>query len=166
MTMFVHLAPEKLAATIRRDGIKPHRYRTWPAPGVYAMPVVRNFVISHQWLRELKGRGQRTIVGVYFRIPDDEVVLVGHYREHHDSFTADRAAALIMEADDPEGLEVVVSRKILADEIHRIRRLPQVLGWRYMPKAHGKRPCGCPVCLGRGTIKSRRLRENYEKSNQ
>ncbi len=162
MALFVHLAPESLAATIRRAGIKPHRYRTWPARGVYATPITRNFFISHQWLRELKRRGQRTIVGVYFRIPDNELVLVGHYRELHQPFTASQAARIVMQSDNAEGYEVIVPRKIERREIHRIRSLPHVVGWRYCPQSHGKKPCGCPVCQPRGTIKSRRLREAYE----
>ena len=128
------------------------------------MPVTRNFYISHQWLRELKRRGQRVIVGIYFRVAGGEPVLVGHYREHHRPFTADEAVAFIMRAAEPEGYEVVFPRTIQPQEIRRVRSLPQVVGWRCLPGAHRRKPCGCPVCQPRGAIKSRRIRSRYEQS--
>lgn len=53
-------------ALIRRNGIRRLRKARggWPV-GIFAMPVTRNFYISHQWLRELKRRGQGAIAGVY-----------------------------------------------------------------------------------------------------
>ncbi len=82
MALFVHLAPEKETDSIRRGGIKPRRLKQPLADGydriVFAMPVTDNFYVSHQWLRELKRIGQRTIVGVYFRIPDEQKVMAGH----------------------------------------------------------------------------------------
>lgn len=168
MALFVHLAPENESAAIRRAGIKPRRIGAGAHEGyeriVFAMPVTTNFYISHQWLRELKRRGDRTIVGVYFRLPKDEKVMVGHYNESHAEMTANEAAGLIFNLEDAEGFEVVIPRKIEADEIHDIRALPQVLGWRYYPAAKGHKPCGCPVCIGRGEINSRRIRRAYEQS--
>lgn len=67
------------------------------------MPVVRNFYVSHQWLREFKRRGEGPIAGVYFRIPDDEVVSIGHYNQAHQAMSAAAAASLIMEAENREG---------------------------------------------------------------
>ena len=78
MPVFVHLAPERDLRSIRRGGIVPPRSRFGPR-GVYALPVARNFYVSHQWLRELRRGGRGTIVGVYFRLRDDEPVEVGHY---------------------------------------------------------------------------------------
>ncbi|MCZ7647197.1 MAG: hypothetical protein M5U26_18400 [Planctomycetota bacterium] len=164
MAQFVHLVSEKLASAVRRRGINLNRSRSWPARGVYAMPVTPRFYISHQWLRELKRDGQRTVVGVYFRIPDDEPVLVGHYRFAHRACTAAEAAGVILKAEHAEGYEVIVPRRIEAAEIRKIRALPQVLGWRYYPGAHRDRPCGCPVCQPRGEIRSKRLREAYAAS--
>jgi hypothetical protein len=166
MAQFVHLASAKNAAAIRRSGIKPHRFPKWPARGVYAMPVTSNFFVSHQWLRELKRDGQRSIVGIYFRIGDNEPVLIGHYRYQHRQVTANQAVGLVMHAKNAEGYEVIIPRKIEATEIRRVRALPQVLGWRYYPDAHGKKPCGCPFCQSRGEIKSRKIRDAYEKSQQ
>ena len=72
------------------------------------------------------------------------------------------AAAVISSQASAEGYEVVIPRAIYAKEIHRVRSLPQVLGWRYHPKSHGTKPCGCPYCQSRGTIKSRKIRKAYE----
>jgi hypothetical protein len=41
----------------------------------------------------MKRRGQAAIVGVYFRIPDEEVVWVGHYNQAHRRMTAAEAVA-------------------------------------------------------------------------
>lgn len=128
------------------------------------MPVTKDFYVSHQWLRELKRSGQRTIFGVYFRIPDEQPVMVGHYNQAHLLLTASEAVGLIFNLPNAEGYEIIIPRRIEADEIHSIKSLPQVLGWRYYPQAKGRKPCGCPVCQPRGEIKSRRIREAYEQS--
>ncbi len=99
-------------------------------------------------------------MGVYFRLPDKQPVWVAHYRQSHEQMTAVEAVALFMQNESLEGFEVIVPRKIEANEIHRIRRLPQVIGWRYFPGAHGKQPCGCPFCQ-RGEYGGRRLRRIY-----
>src|SRR5262252_2465123 len=95
MAMFVHLTAEKNVKAILRNGIsrlrKTHRY----PPCIFAMPVTRNFYLSHQWLRELKRRGLGPIAGVYFRIADDETVWVGHYNQPHLSMKAAEALGLI-----------------------------------------------------------------------
>src|SRR5580658_1110732 len=84
MAMFVHLAPESRIALIRRNGIRRLRPARADFPGgVYAVPVTRNYYISHQWLRELKRRNKGEIAGVYFRIPDNEQVFLGHYNQAH-----------------------------------------------------------------------------------
>lgn len=157
MPIFVHLTPESAAGRIRRSGIAPGRH----SGGVFAMPVTRNFYVSHQWLRELKRRGGRTMVGVYFRVPDDEVVLAGRYHEPHQSMTAAEAAAAFMGTENREGWEVIIPRRIAAAEIHRVRILPQVMGWRFFPEAKGKPPfCTCKYCT-RGEYGSRRLRARF-----
>jgi hypothetical protein len=167
MAMFVHLAAEKKSNAIRRGGIKPRRLKQPLAEGydriVFAMPVTDNFYVSHQWLRELKRNGQRTIVGVYFRIPDDQLVMVGHYNQNHQVLTAVEAVGVVFNAEQPEGFEVIIPRKIEAGEIQKIGSLPQIMGWRYYPDAKGKKPCGCPYCT-KGDINSKRIREAYEKS--
>jgi hypothetical protein len=160
MAMFVHLALASRVAQIRRNGIRRMRpaSKTFPG-GVFAVPVTRNFYASHQWLRELKRRNKGPIAGIYFRIPDDQQVWVGHYNQNHEWMPAAEAVAEFMAAEDPKGWEVVIPRRIEANEIHRTRQLPQVIGWRFAPSAKGKPPfCACKFCT-RGEYGARRLRE-------
>lgn len=167
MAMFVHLTPASRAPLMRRNGIRRLRraFRDLPS-GVFAVPVTRNFYISHQWLRELKRRNQGPIVGIYFRISDDEQIWVGHYNQNHRLM---RAAAVIAEfssADDVMGWEVVIPRRIDSKEIHRVRDLPQVVGWRYYPGAKGKPPfCTCKFCT-RGEYGANRLRKRLGSPDQ
>src|ERR1700753_4156853 len=99
MAMFVHLTPESRVKNIRRNGIA--RLRKFPGGdrGIFAMPVMRNFYVSHQWLRELKRRNAGPIVGVYFRIDDGQVVSIGHYNQAHQSMTASEALASVMSSE-------------------------------------------------------------------
>jgi hypothetical protein len=165
MAMFVHLAPESRVAQIRRNGIRRMRPAAGNTPsGLFAVPVTRNFYASHQWLRELKRRNQGPIAGVYFRIPNEQPVWIGHYGQGHCWLTAAEAVATFHFADDPMGWEVVIPRRIDASEIHRIRRLPQVIGWRYSPTAKGKRPfCTCKFCT-RGDFGAAKLRRRLDPS--
>lgn len=163
--MFVHLAPESARAAIRRSGIKRSPTPEGIPLSVYAMPLTGNFYIAHQWMRELKASGARSMVAVYFRIPDDEPVWVGHYREVHAQVTASEAIGIVMHAENAEGFEVLVPRKVTAKEIHRIKHLLQVVGWRHYPEAHGRKPCGCSFCQQYGRPGSAKLRERYESGN-
>ncbi len=165
MAMFVHLTPGKNVKAILRSGITRLRKNNWRPTGVYAMPVTRNFYVSHQWLRELKRGRQRTICAVYFRIPDDEQVWVGHYNQNHHQLSASEAAALIGSSESREGYEVIIPRKVAESEIHRVRHLPQVIGWRYMPGAHKLSTCMCIVCNPPGTINSRKKWAAWEARN-
>ena len=131
MPLLVHITNEDETESVRRGGIKIGKFRD----GVYAMPVLSNFIVSNQWLRELKRRvsGSRTLSAIHFRIPDTETVYMGHYSQEH----------------------------VEAKEIHRIRTVPQVVGWRYHPNARARNMCGCPACLPAGTYKSRIFRERF-----
>jgi hypothetical protein len=73
--------------------------------------------------------------------------------------SADEAVALFLTASDPRGYEVVIPRAIEPDEIHRVRHLPQIMGWRYSPTSKG-RPPFCTCCI-RGEYGARRLRERF-----
>jgi hypothetical protein len=157
--LFVHLAPESRTALIKRNGISRLRRGADGRPtGVFAVPVTRSFYISHQWLRELKRRGQGAIAGVYFRISDSETVCVGHYGQAHRQMTAAEAVAEFMSAESREGWEVIIPRRIEKKEIHRVRLLPQVVGWRFSPSAKGKTPCACEYCT-RGEYGGRKIRQ-------
>ena len=156
MPIYVHLTSEKLTGRIRRAGV------TKGMRGVFCLPVLPNYAISHQWLRELKRRGQRTLVGVYFWLPDDELVSVGRYNQPHTQMTAEEASAYTMAAPDPLGFEVIVPRSIGASEIRKVRSVPQVVGWRCIPDAHRRPLCQCSYCSG-GEIKHQRRKKYYAK---
>lgn len=128
MAMFVHLTAERNINAILRNGISRMRKPSNRPQGIFAMPVTRNFYVSHQWLRELKRRSDNTIVAVYFRIPNEETVWVGHYNQAHRQMTAAEAGALMSTTENREGYEVIVPRRIGKDEIHRIKNLRQVTG--------------------------------------
>jgi len=146
--MFVHLTLESRLSRLRRSGIASFRPQKGEVPrAVYAVPVTPNFYASHQWLRELKRKKGSALAGIYFRIPDDEAVWVGHYGQQHRRVTAAEAVAIFLTATDPLGWEVLIPRRIDATEIHSVRRLPQVIGWRFFPAAKGKPPfCTCKFC--------------------
>lgn len=115
-----------------------------------------DFYISHQWLRELKRDGQRTLVAIDFRLRDDEQVWVGHYGNPPVESTVGEAIGVILRQEDPRGYEVLVPRSIDAKEILRMRAVPQVTGWRYHPNAKGTAPCTCKYC-NKGQIKGGRV---------
>jgi hypothetical protein len=159
MAMFVHLTADSRVQRIRRNGIARLRKPIGTSPGgVYAVPVTRNFYASHQWLRELK----RTIRAPSLASTFEFLTKSGSgsviYGQSHRLFTAAEAIAILTKADDPMGWQVVVLRRVEADEIHKTRQLPQVIGWRFSPKAKGKPPfCTCKFCVG-GDYGSAKLR--------
>jgi hypothetical protein len=77
--------------------------------------------------------------------------------------TAAEAVAVFLTAPPREGWEVIIPRRIEASAIHRTRRLPQVVGWRYRPGSHGTQPCGCDSCQA-GRYGTRRLREKHRRA--
>lgn len=163
MVMLVHLSPERAVRAIRRSGIRVSYCRNGTPNGVYAMPVMPDFFLTHQWLRELKSKGDRSIVGVYFRLAGDEPVFIGHYNRTPTRTTASQAVKLLRECENALGYELIVPRKIFSREIHKIRTLPQVVGWRYHPEVRETEFCGCPMCVPAGSIKSRRKRDRWEQ---
>lgn len=170
MPRFIHLAPEPLAKRIRRNGIHPTRVGDWLARSglegidrlVWAFPVTPSFTISHQWLRELKREGVRTLVAITFRIGDDEPVLARHYREAPREMTAADAAGLILSQREPLGYEVMIPRRIKPSEIIAVRNVPQKLGWRTIPGGRASVVCSCPMCVPAGTVKSARRRVHFD----
>lgn len=83
MATLVHLTSEKNARSIERSGIRCRRSGYPEGRVVFALPVTRNYYVSHQWARELRWSGQRTIVAVHFWLPDQQNVLVGRYGAQH-----------------------------------------------------------------------------------
>jgi hypothetical protein len=125
------------------------------------MPVLPSFTLTYQWVRELRRWHSGVLVAVHLRLPDDEPVTIGRYGTPPAEATAAQAVAKVRELDDPRGYEVFVPRAITATEVRRIRDVPQGVGWRYLPAAHGRRPCPCPSCLPRGGFKVARLRRRF-----
>lgn len=159
MPILVHVSDKKNERSIRSSGITPGK----DAPGVYFMPVVESHFVSHQWVRELKRKGIKNFVGVYFRLRSDELVWSGKYNDEHIERPLGEAIAELRSLDEPLGYELFTTRSILPTELHRIRDISPKTGWRYYPTAHGKKPCGCPACLARGEVKSRRIRDRWEE---
>ena len=144
MITFVHIADSRDEGLIRKNGLRLPKRRVRLSDddrskyGVFALPVIQNFVISHQWLRELKRRGFRTAVRVYFGIADNESVWAGRYNEKKEKLTAAEAARVLMR-EQTLGYEVVIPRSIKASEIASIRQLPQVVGCGTIQKHMGGR---------------------------
>lgn len=161
MARFIHLTDERLLSHVKKSGILMTRWGRG-LRCVYATPVLPDFQVSHQWLRELKNRGIRTIGAVQFTIPDAENVRVGRFNEEPVPMSAAEAVKVFMEHPTGLGLQVLVLRRVEPKEIKRIYVPTQIVGWRYYPEAHGKPPfCGCAFCQ-RGLIKNRKIREKYE----
>lgn len=162
VSRLTHLARADHRSRILKAKIKPSRVDRTLA-GVYAMPVLPNFYVSHQWLRELRRFHQGPLIAVDFVIPDDEEVLAGHYARPQETLGAAAAAALIMRADDPRGYQIFVPRAIQPNEIKRSRSVPQVVGCRYWPESHGKYPCACPLCLQPGTYGAGKIKRKLDE---
>ncbi|WP_461006786.1 HEAT repeat domain-containing protein [Streptomyces capparidis] len=161
MAMFVHLTSAANAGRIRRSGIRAGGRGEGGARGVYCFPVLGSYTLTHQWVRELRRFGSRGgLVAVHVRLDDGEPVRVGRYMDRaHEVLSAAEAVRRVAGLEDPRGWEVFVPRAIPRREVHRVRVVPQVVGWRYLPGAHGVRPCTCFGCRVRGGYGARRLRE-------
>lgn len=128
------------------------------------MPVVPDFVVTHQWVRELRRwERQEELIAVHFRIPDTEPVLVGHYTREMKEMTAAEASHLIATVKAPLGYQVLIQRAIRPKELHAIRTIRQVVGWRYRPGSNGTRPVVCMDC-DRGQWGVQRLKRAAEKA--
>jgi hypothetical protein len=157
MPTLVHLADERESSSIKKNGIKIGKHRQ----GIFCMPVLANFYLSHQWLRELKRSGVKTFVGVYFKMHSKSKVYAGRYNQDHRHIELGEAIKEIQTIEDPLGYEIIIDKKIEAKEIYKIKSLPQNIGWRYKPKANGLKPCGCDYCI-KSTIKGNRVRQKYD----
>jgi hypothetical protein len=118
MATFVHLTDIRNSQKIMRNGIRPTMTKA-TGKVVYCVPVVSNFQITFQWLRELKREGYRTASAIQFKIADTEHVLVGRYRQPKSEMTAAQDVAFFQGADDARGYEVIIARGIKPKEITR-----------------------------------------------
>jgi hypothetical protein len=172
MAWFIHLTPEKNAARVRRSGLSPvsRSHTDDPQLGLYITPLLWDHTLTYQWSRELKRWKSPRLAAVHFRIPDDTVVTVGHYGRVPQTTTAAGAVAvfLALSPEDMRGCEVFLPGGVAAKDIRRIKSLSRPVGWRYMPDAHGKRPCPCPACMTRGEYGSAKIRKRskyYDSSH-
>lgn len=126
------------------------------------MPRIPNFLISHQWTRELKRLGIKNFIAVDFKLPKKEEVWFGKYFRGHNRLPLNQAVAEFMANEDQVGYEFFIERKVLPSEISGIRKIPKPMGWRYEPNAHGKVPCPCPMCIQPGGFKTADLKEKRQ----
>ena len=167
MATFVHIADDRMRSRIHRGGIRVTellaRSEDLAAPrrGVFCVPVVPNFQMTFQWLRELKRRGHRLACGVHLRIDDTQAVFVGHYNQVPQRMTAE-SIAFFLRAGDARGLQVAVPRAIAAREITGIRSIPQLTGWRFYPAAKAR----LPLWPAAGETKASKLRRRIEQLNK
>jgi hypothetical protein len=159
MVMLVHMTAAKLEPQVRRGGLRA-KY------GIYAFPVLPSFTLTHQWTREIMKWKRQPMIGVYFRVPDEELVHFRRYGAVVRTLPAAKAVGEIRKHPDPRGLEFIIDRAIRPNEIVRIAPVRGVIGWRHKPDAHGKRPCGCPGCMARGEPNSRKIRARYEEDER
>jgi hypothetical protein len=156
MPQFVHLCDSKMVRRIARAGILTTR-ATRAETGVYCTPVSRDFFRTHQWLRELKRSGVKSIHAVQFRLAPQTLVSVGRFNEEHLLVAAAEAIRIFNEHQDGLGLEIIVPNGVPRSAISRIYVPSQVIGWRYFPGANNKKPfCGCRYC-NRGKINAYRV---------
>ena len=158
MPTLVHISSTENEKRIVRSGIKPGKY----SGVIYFMPHTKDFLISHQWARELKRSGIKIFIAVDFKLKGDEKVWFGKYNESHKQMSLSNAIAQFLDEEDKLGYEFFIERKIDPNEILRTRNIPKPMGWRYEPKAHGKKPCPCPMCIQRGGFKTNSLKEKTE----
>lgn len=157
MPHFIHLADSRTVGHILRTGIASADTPIAGVRGCYCTPVCRDHYRTHQWLRELKRRGMKSMHAVQFRLKPDHRVWIGRYNGDHVPVTAAEAAHIFAQHVDGLGLEVVVPERIPRSAIVRTYVPPQVVGWRFYPEAKGKRPfCGCRYC-NRGEINAYRV---------
>lgn len=160
MAVLVHITKAENEKSILRSGI-----RTGKQSGcLYFMPHTNEFLISHQWARELKRYGVKNFMAVDFKLPKEQEVWFGKYFEGHTKLPLNRAIERFLSLDEKYGYEFILERKVDPKEILKTRSIPKPMGWRYEPSAHGKEPCPCPMCILSGGFKTSALKESHEPS--
>lgn len=158
MPALVHISNAGSEKSILRSGIKPGKYNNV----IFFMPHLKEFLISHQWARELKRYGIKNFIAVDFKISNSEEIWFGKYTDNHEKMSLNMAIRIFMNNEDKLGYEFFIERKIKPKEILKIRKIQKPMGWRYEPDSHGKKPCPCPMCIQRGGYKTRKLKEKTE----
>ena len=158
MAVLVHITSVENDKSICQSGIKLGKYNNI----VYFMPHMKEYLISHQWARELKRSGIKNFIAVDFKIPTEETIWFGKYTEGHKELPLKEAIELFMSLEDKLGYEFFIERKIEAKEVMKVRHIPKPMGWRYEPASHGKEPCPCPMCIQPGGYKTNKLKEKHK----
>jgi hypothetical protein len=162
MTQLVHITGEEMGKKIARVGIN----KGYGNGFVYFMPVSKNYYMSHQWARELKRSGIKCFSAIYFKIPDETMVWHGHYNQKHENERLSIALGKYLKEPDQLGYEFYVVGRIDVKCITKVVPINNILGWRYYPGAHDRKPCGCPACLSRGEYGSSRRRKKWKEENE
>ncbi len=158
MPTLVHISSAENEKRIVHTGIKLGKYNGI----IYFMPHTKDFLISHQWVRKLKRSGIKNFIAVDFKLKGEEKVWFGKYTESHDQMSLSDTISHFLDEEDKLGYEFFIERKINPNEILRTGNIPKPMFWRYEPKAHGKKPCQCPMCILRGGFKTNRIKEKTE----
>src|SRR6266511_1128800 len=111
MAQFVHITEARAARRIERSGIAARSHGRAGGRGVYCMPVLPSFTLTHQWVRELRRWHPGMLVAVHLRLPDEEPVTVARYGAPPREVTAAQAVAVVRELDDPRAYEVARLRR-------------------------------------------------------
>ena len=157
MAKLIHITAAENEKKIINGGIKTNQWGL-----VFFMPLLPDYLISHQWARELKRSGIKNFIAVEFKMPNDEPVWFGKYSRQHELIPLNQAINELKSLDDQLGYECFIERKVEAKDITRIKHIPKPMGWRYQPHAHGNRPCPCPMCIQAGGYKTNALKEKPE----
>jgi hypothetical protein len=152
----VHLAPESRRCAIERNGIRAEEAHVWDGErgvkvprAVYAMPIVPDFSVTYQWLRELRRFHRERMVAVHFVVPSDEDVMVGRYNKPHERVPLRVAVRRVLA--EPAGNELILLRGIRKNEIALVRDLTQLVGWTEVPEPGAAFDCLCAACVAPGT---------------
>jgi hypothetical protein len=130
---------------------------------VFAMPLLPDFSVTYQWLRELRRWHGERMVAAHFLLSGDEHVFVGRYNAVHARLSLRDAVRRVIE--EPLGNEIVVTRSIRRREVLGIRTLTQRVGWTEVPEPGAKFDCLCMACVPRGTPDLlRRARAAFERA--
>lgn len=164
----IHLAPLREKRSIERAGVRGARVVLGShvlVRAVYCMPVMQDYSMTFQWLRELRRWHGLPMAAVQFRVSDDLLCWVGRYGREHQCLPASQVAAWIEK--QPWGAQMIIPEGIPATKIDKVREIPQLVGWTEVPEAERKTDCCCVACLPPGLPDLiRRLRGAYNGAIQ
>ncbi len=123
MAKLIHITAAENEKKILYGGIKTNQWGL-----VFFMPLLPNYLISHQWARELKRSGIKNFVAVEFKLPNEELVWFGKYSGQHTNIPLNRAIIELKSKDDQLGYECFIERKIETKDITRIKHIPKPMG--------------------------------------